>query len=234
MSVLWVISTISRPCWSRMRRSARSACPRRARRSRGAAPRSGSTESAAAFAARTACVNTGCSSGRSRTGIRAAAGPWRARRSGAPTRTSPQKSSAQRKPPLSRYARRLRGFFVDKAGRAARRTSWTNGQWKSCGIGGADDEVIRLAVRRPADPCLGQLREPDREVDVGVGIVRRPPTPPSSRRTLVYIRRQKLKPPSKLSAAVANLGGSVRQPRWKRCCVAAPVPSSATSVVAIR
>src|SRR5688572_30779127 len=41
-------------------------------------------------------------------------------------------------------------------------------------VGEPDDEVIRLAVAGLADAGLGQLGEPDREVDVGRGVIRPP------------------------------------------------------------
>ena len=48
------------------------------------------------------------------------------------------------------------------------------GHSNSCSIGRPDDEVIRLIVFGAADARLGELGQPDREVDLGVGIVGAP------------------------------------------------------------
>ena len=94
-------------------------------------------------------------------------------------------------------------------------------------VGEPDRQVIGLAVRPAAHARLRELRQPDRKVDVRVWIIRRPAHAARFQRTCVYMPRQNVKPPSKLSGVGSRNGARPR--RMKFCAPATRPPDDEVS-----
>ena len=98
--------------------------------------------------------------------LRRAATPCRSAPPTLPTRTRPR----NHRPTGSRpSADRLRSASASASSMKAAPTSviMMNGHWNKRRIGQPDDDVIRFLRAREADRGLGELRQPDRHVDVG-------------------------------------------------------------------